>query len=156
MWIIDAVRELQKHKVQFAIAGGYAVALHGAVRGTVDLDLVVTLTLENLEKLENASHALGLQSRIPVSAKDIFSFREEYIKNRNLIVWSFVHKNNPAKVIDVIITHNLKTMGTKSISIHGLKVPLVGIKSLISMKREAGRPQDLEDIKALEAIDEKS
>lgn len=156
MWILEAVKELQKNKVQFAIAGGYAVALHGAVRGTVDLDLVVVLTLENLEKLQNTCHSLGLQSRIPVLAKEIFSFREEYIEKRNLIAWSFVDKKNSAKVIDIIITHNLKTMGTKTVTIHGVKVPLVNIKSLIAMKRDAGRPQDLEDIKALEALDEKN
>lgn len=155
MWILEAVKELQRNKVQFAVAGGYAVALHGAVRGTIDLDLVVVLTLENLEKLQSSCQSLGLQSRIPVSAKEIFAFRDEYIKNRNLIAWSFVHKTNGAKVIDIIITHNLKNMGTKAVSVHGMKIPIVNIKSLISMKRDAGRPQDLEDIKALESINEK-
>ncbi|MCS6972060.1 MAG: hypothetical protein N2Z22_06075 [Turneriella sp.] len=29
----------QQHNIPFAIAGGYAVALHGVVRGTFDRDL---------------------------------------------------------------------------------------------------------------------
>ena len=41
MFLIRLVRALDKHKVDYAIVGGYAVALHGAIRGTVDVDLVL-------------------------------------------------------------------------------------------------------------------
>ena len=35
--------------VRYALVGGYAVALHGAVRGTVDIDIVLRWTLRDLE-----------------------------------------------------------------------------------------------------------
>ena len=156
MWFLDIIQKLEDNKLDFAVAGGFAVALHGAVRGTVDLDIVIAVNLENLSKAEKALNELGLKSRIPVTASDVFKFRKEYIEKRNLIAWSFVNYKNPSQVVDIIITHDLKKMTSKKISIHGIKVPVLSIKSLIKMKTEAGRPQDIEDIKALKEIDEKN
>lgn len=153
MWFLKAIQKLKSYDVQFAVAGGFAVALHGAVRGTVDLDIVVLIDSNNFKKVENALIELGLTSRIPVTASDVFKFRKEYIEKRKLIAWSFVNYKNPSQVVDIIITHDLKKMKSENISIQGIKVPVLSKKSLIQMKKDAGRPQDLEDIKALEAID---
>lgn len=156
MWFIDIIQKLKDNDLDFAVAGGFAVALHGAVRGTIDLDIVIVLNSENLNKAEKALNELGLTSRIPVTANDVFKFRKEYIEKRNLIAWSFVNYKNPSQVVDIIITHDLKKMTSKNISIQGIKVPVLSIKSLIQMKTQAGRPQDIEDIKALKEINEKS
>ena len=43
MLLFRVTDALKKSGVKFAIVGGYALALHGAVRGTVDLDLVISL-----------------------------------------------------------------------------------------------------------------
>lgn len=156
MWFFRVIEKFRAEQVEFAVAGGFAVALHGAVRGTVDLDLVVVLTEGNLKKVERLLTELGLQSRIPVTASDIFKFRKEYIEKRNLIAWSFVNFKNPSQVVDIILTHDLKKMKLKHIPIHGVKVPVLSRQSLIEMKKEAGRPQDLEDVKALEAMNEEN
>ena len=63
--------------VRYAIVGGHAVALHGAVRGTLDIDLVVRWTRETLAKAESALNGMGLESRLPVSAADVYAFRAE-------------------------------------------------------------------------------
>lgn len=155
MWFIDIIKKLNEQDLEFAVAGGFAVALHGAVRGTVDLDIVIVINQSNFKKAEKALNDLQLKSRIPVTADEVFKFREEYIEKRNLIAWSFVNYKNPSQVVDIIITHDLKKMKSEKISIHGIKVPVLSIKSLIQMKQDAGRPQDIEDIKALKEIDEK-
>lgn len=156
MWFLNAIQKLKDNDVAFAVAGGFAVALHGAVRGTVDLDIVILIDLENLKRAEKALSQLNLKSRIPVTATEVFKFRKEYIEKRNLIAWSFVNYKNPSQVVDIIITHDLKKMKSQNISIQGIKVPVLSLKALIQMKKEAGRPQDLEDVKALEEIDEKN
>jgi hypothetical protein len=156
MWFLQIIQKLKENQIQFAVAGGFAVALHGAVRGTVDLDIVVVISHDNFKKIEKALHELNLKSRIPVSADDMHKFREEYIQKRNLIAWSFVNYKNPAQVVDIIITHDLKKMKSINISIHGTKVPVLSKAALIQMKKAAGRPQDLEDVKALEGLDEKN
>lgn len=60
MFLTNVANALTKHKVEFAIAGGYAVALHGAVRGTVDIDIVIKLKEKSFHNAENALLALGL------------------------------------------------------------------------------------------------
>jgi hypothetical protein len=156
MWFIKVIQELNRSKVEYAIAGGYAVALHGAVRGTVDIDLVLVLTEKNLLAAEKALMNLNLQSRIPVTAKEIFNFRKEYLQKRNLIAWSFVDSKDPSRVVDLILTDDLKKLSSVKKKMAGLQVPVLSIKSLIQMKKAAGRPQDLEDVKALEEINEKN
>jgi len=143
---------LKKHKVDYAIVGGYAVALHGAIRGTVDLDLIISLDPGQYDAIEHALKAVGLESRLPVTGQDVFNFREEYIQNRNLTAWCFINPKNPLEIVDIIITHDLMGMEIVYRKMGKFKLPILAIPDLIKMKREAGRPQDIEDIKALETL----
>lgn len=147
------VDELDANRVEFALADGYAVALHGAVRGTVDVDIVVRIDRANLAAAETALKSLGLVSRLPVDAGLMFDFRREYIERRNLRAWSFCNSSNPAEVVDILILHDLARLRTKRVPLGGGRaVALVALEDLIAMKRAAGRPQDLEDVRALERL----
>ena len=53
MFIQNVIRTLEKHRIKYALVGGYAVALHGAIRGTVDVDIVIALTKASLEGAES-------------------------------------------------------------------------------------------------------
>ncbi|MCM0605044.1 MAG: hypothetical protein KA715_03065 [Xanthomonadaceae bacterium] len=152
MFLYEIADVFNKKSIKYAVVGGYAVALHGAVRGTVDIDLVIELSLESLTAAEAALESIGLKSRIPVNAKEIFNFREEYIRNRNLIAWSFFDSKNPLRQVDILITHDVNKLKTKHIKINHHSLSLIDITALIQMKKESGRPQDLEDIKALMEI----
>ena len=112
MFFGNVIRALNQHRVQYRLVGGYAVALHGAVRGTVDIDFVISLDQGSYRKTEKALNSIGLKSRLPISADEVFNFREEYIKNRNLIAWSFVNPENPLEIVDIIITEDAKKMNS--------------------------------------------
>ncbi len=146
------IRSLEKYRIKYAVVGGYAVALHGAVRGTVDIDIVIVLSRKAFEATEAALKEIGLESRLPVIAKDVFAFRKEYIQKRNLIAWSFVNPNNPLEVVDILITEDVKKINVVNKHAFGLIIKVVAIPDLIAIKKKAGRPQDLEDIKALEKL----
>lgn len=152
MFIHDVCHALAHAKIPYAIVGGYAVALHGAMRGTVDIDIVIRWTLKNLEKVEKTLNKLGLVSRIPVSADNLFHFRNEYIQNRNLIAWNFYDPNNPLNQVDIIISYDLKNATVKTINTSSGKVKVLSLNDLIVMKKASGRPQDLEDVKSLESL----
>ncbi len=143
---------LAKHKVRYSIVGGLAVSLHGAVRGTTDVDAVIEHTKDQFERCEAALKSIGLIPRLPVTAAEVFSFRREYIEHRNLIAWSFINPSNPLEIVNVIITHDLKGMRSEKIKIGGRKLEVLSIRDLIAMKRDSGRAQDLEDVKALESL----
>jgi predicted nucleotidyltransferase len=152
MFLYDVVNAFKKHKVEYALVGGFALALHGVVRATVDIDVIIKLTQRNYTLAEVALKELGLTSKIPVNAQDIFKMRDEYIANRNLIAWSFVDYKNPTRLLDIIITDPLSNFDIEKISVGGLKIPVVSLPDLRKLKKRAGRPQDLVDI---ENIDKK-
>ncbi len=152
MWIIDLVSALEARKIPYALCGGMAVALHGVVRGTMDVDLVISLELKTLTETERLLKELGLQSRIPVTAKEIFHFRHEYIEKKNLIAWSFVDHRDPSHVVDILLTQDLKELEKVAVSAFGKKIWILSISSLIQTKEHTERAQDLADIKALKLL----
>ena len=143
---------LNEHKLDYALVGGHAVALYGAVRGTVDIDFVVRWSRHSLLDAEAALKSIGLESRLPVNAEDVFNFREEYIEKRNLIAWNFYNPANLTEQVDIVINFELKANSIKLVNVGNTAVPLLKLKQLIKMKSAAGRPQDLQDIAALEKL----
>lgn len=152
MFIEKICKKLAKSKIDYAIVGGYAVALHGAVRGTMDLDLVVKQTLGSYVAIEKALIEIGFEARLPVSAKEIFHFREEYIKNKNLVAWSFYNPNDPSEIVDIIVTHDLRQLQKTKVALDHLNIFILSKEDLIAMKKKSSRPQDLADIEALEKL----
>jgi len=152
MFITRVCNALQEAKIPYAIVGGYAVALHGIPRGTIDIDFVIQWTYENLKKAEEALKKLGLVSTIPVDAKSVFTFRDEYVQNRNLIAWNFYDPMKPSNTVDLIITYDLKGTSIKTVKIASSSISILSKKDLIEMKKASGRPQDLEDVKSLEQL----
>lgn len=152
MLLVRLAAALDAGKVPYALVGGYAVALHGVVRGTVDIDLVLDFRLKHFEGAEAALRSIGLTPRLPVTAAEVFRFREEYVANRNLTAWSFVNAADPSEIVDVILTHDLAGLKTKGVRVQGRTIKIVAIDDLIRMKKAAGRPQDLEDVKALRSL----
>jgi len=152
MFLLDVVSSLKNKRVPYAIVGGYAVSMHGAVRGTLDIDFVISLKPKHLEAAEQAFNSIGLLSRIPVSHTEISQFRREYIEKRNLIAWGFIDKKDPTRMVDLILTDDISKYQTVTKEVRGVSIKILSIPSLIKMKKKSGRPQDLEDIKALEKL----
>lgn len=150
MFIFQVVDALDEAGVRFAVAGGHAVALHGATRGTLDVDVVLALSKENFVAAEKALASIGLSSRLPIDAAEVFAFRKEYIERRNLIAWNFIDAKDPSRLLDIVLTWDLKPGEVARMRAGGRDIPVLSKSALIAMKKAAGRPQDLVDIEALE------
>jgi len=152
MFLHRIAKSFENANIPYALVGGYAVALHGAVRGTIDVDIIISLEKSAFENAELLLNKMGLQSRLPIQASELFDNLETYIQEKNLIAWSFVNPNNPMECIDIIITDDVreKNIETKHLTQQNIQVLSKG--DLIAMKKEAARPQDLEDVKALEQL----
>jgi hypothetical protein len=151
MLLYEIIDSFDAGKVKYALVGGFALALHGIVRATMDVDFVLSLKQGEYEAAEKALGKIGLQSRLPIRAEDIIKMRREYIENRNLIAWSFVDYKNPSRQVDILITRDLKDLQTQKVSVGGRKITVATLQELLAMKTEAGRPQDLIDIKNIQA-----
>jgi hypothetical protein len=153
MGLLERVQSaFELEKIPFALVGGYAVALLGAPRGTVDIDFIIRHTLDDFVRCEKALRSIGLLPRLPVTASEIFEFREEYTRKRNLIAWTFVNHANPIEIVDIIITTNLAEVKTVSRKLGLTKIKVISIDDLIRMKTATGRPQDEADIRVLEQL----
>lgn len=152
VFIQEVIRALGKHRVKYVLVGGYAVALQGAVRGTVDIDIAIALNRATFKRAETALEEIGLESRLPVTADEVFSFREEYIQKRNLKTWSFANPRNPLEAVDILITEDATRIDAASKRAFGITIKVAEIADLIAIKKKSGRAQDLEDIKALRKL----
>lgn len=151
MFLARVCNALTDHKIPFAIVGGHAVALRGDVRGTVDIGFVIQWSQENLVKTEQAVKELGLLSRLPVTAKDIFEKRDEYIVKPNLIAWNFYNPQSLDEQLDLVINYDLGHNKPTILKAGDTDIPVLDVQRLIAMKRDSGRPQDLLDAEALES-----
>ncbi|HEY9036813.1 MAG TPA: DUF6036 family nucleotidyltransferase [Pseudomonadales bacterium] len=152
MFITHVTNALTAHGVPYAIAGGHAVALHGALRGTVDIDFVIRWQKKHVRAAEQALNSIGLVSRLPITADDAFNFRTEYIQRRNLIDWSFYNPAHQDQQVDLLIHFDLGRKKTLTAHTHEGDIRYLNKADLIAMKRASGRPQDLADIEALESL----
>ncbi len=152
MFLLKVCNSLKKYRVPYAIVGGHAVSLHGAVRGTVDIDFVINWTKKNLLNAEKALKGIGLTSRLPITGENLFNFKDEYIKDKNLIAWNFFNPTDLTQQIDIIITFDLSKKKTIIKKIQSSAVRVLVKDELIKMKKKSGRDQDLIDVEALEKI----
>jgi len=139
----------QNANIPFCVVGGYAVALHGAIRGTMDLDIITELTVDNLTTIEELLTSIGMKSSLPINACDIFTNREELIKERNLIAWNFIHLERKMDLLDILITEDIRNYNTVSVHSQWGDIPVIDLDGLIQLKSKTHRKQDHEDVQAL-------
>ncbi len=152
-FLLELTRELVSNGVRYAIVGGHAVALHGAVRGTVDVDMIIPYEQAQYSLASETLTGLGLRPRLPIDPITAYADRDDLIQNRNMLAWSFLNPDDPLQVVDILITHDLNEMETVDIFVGSNEsLAVVGLADLIKMKRASGRPQDLADVEALEKL----
>lgn len=158
MYYDEVIRALNKNKVKYAVAGGVAVVLYGYTRLTLDLDLIVELSEKNLSKFFDILYDLSYRPKIPVTKEEFISKqkRQEWMKKKGMVVFSFFHLKDHLKLIDIFVTELIKFSEIKKkiakIDLNRLTVPVVSIEHLIRLKRIAARSKDLMDIRNLEEI----
>ena len=152
---VSLLRALADAGVEFAVAGGFAVVLHGVPRMTFDLDIVVDLAADNLSRLVAALRDEGFQPRLPVALSELEDpeKRREWIETRNLIAFSLIHPKRRMEELDVLfVTPFPWAQFAESRvwrSIDGVSVPVVGRALLRRMKLATGRERDAADAELL-------
>lgn len=148
-------KSLNKEKIKYLVVGGVAVNLHGYMRFTGDLDLLLLLEEENLKRMDILMKKLGYNERLPVSVMSLSDKKQvkQWLEEKNMKAYSFTPpKNNPLQ-IDIIMEESLiykKIVANKvNKKIDDTVIPVISIDDLIKMKRKANRQQDLIDLEAL-------
>ena len=144
--------------VRFVVVGGVAVVLHGHPRMTADLDLVVDLATDSASRAIAALVDLGMAPRLPVDPQAFADpdVRRTWIDERGLVVFTMLDPGDPLLEVDLFARPPLPFEELWSdalvVQIEDLPVHVASIDHLIAMKKAVGRPQDLADVAALEAL----
>ena len=158
MYYENVFRALQQNNIRYAVAGGVALVLHGVVRFTADLDLLVDLEQENLGRFLQAMTGLGYRPRNPVKTGELLdpAIRESWKREKGMVVFSFIDPSQPMAMVNVFIEEQIPFREVMQeivlMEARGITIRVVSLKHLKRLKRSAGRPQDLADIEAIEAL----
>lgn len=153
-------QSLNQAGVRYIVVGGIATILHGYVRATADVDLVVDLQVSEAEKVINVLAGLGYQPRIPVDANEFSQLekRRQWVAEKSMQVFSLYHPGNPFLTVDLFVDPPIPIEelwpGSLQMDYAGTRVRVCSIDDLIRMKELAGRDQDKIDIERLRKIQE--
>ena len=150
---------LEASGARYLVVGGVAVVLHGHPRLTADLDLVIALDPENLGRAIRALEGLGYRPRAPVALGHFADpeQRRSWIEDKGMTVLALWSHALPATEVDIFASEPFPFEAAYRRALRAVlgttTVTVASIPDLIALKRAAGRPQDLEDVRALEAIE---
>jgi hypothetical protein len=137
------IRALNERHIDYAICGGVAMAVHGAPRATVDIDLLITA--ESLQEVKAAARELGY-----LIEADPMTFRKGAVEIRR------VSKLDPDSgdllMLDMLlVTPDVSVAWQTRIEVEweGGTLWVVSREGLMMLKSLRGNPQDLADIERL-------
>ena len=160
MYYLDILTAFYEQKVKYLVVGGLAVNLHGVPRLTSDLDILIALNKKNVVKMNRILSDLGYVPRVPVNPNDLgdMTIREKWIHEKNMKAFSFYHKKENSRVIDIVI---LSPVDYETASKHEMikkagpiDLHVISLNDLILMKEASGRKQDISDILLLQRMNE--
>jgi hypothetical protein len=130
-----------KHKVEYLVVGGYALAFHGAPRFTADIDLFVRPDQENAERILAALDEFGFGS---------LDLSEDDFTTQGQIIQLGV----PPIRIDIItsvsgVSWEKATLDKVPGQYDQTPVFFIGREDFITNKKSTGRKRDIADIEAL-------
>ena len=153
------VRALNDAGARYLIAGGLAVVAHGYLRFTADVDLILDLDTENVRKTLNALQGLGYCPRVPVPAEQFLDadVRARWIREKGMKVFSLISAQHPKTEVDLFaespLDFNRAAANAMMVDVApGVRATIVSLEDLLFLKKQAGRPLDLEDIRQLEQL----
>ena len=142
----DLLAAFNAHGVEYLVVGAHALAAHGHVRATKDLDVWVRPSADNAPRVLNALRGFGAP---------LHDLVEEDLARPGVVFQIGV----PPMRIDVITAIDGVEFADAwparlDASLGDLPVPVLSRKHLIANKKAAGRLQDLADVERLEQADE--
>lgn len=153
----EIFRAFQEQKVKYVLVGGIAVNLLGAMRSTVDLDILVDMSDENLRKIVAILIGQGYEPKQPVDPTKIADkkTRESWVKEKHMRAFNF-YREDELKEVDIVLESPVSfeeaQKSAVAVKIDDLKLPVISVDNLIKMKKKTGRAIDNLDIEELTKI----
>lgn len=140
--VLHVCRLLNRHRVRYLLAGGVAANLHGSVRATKDVDVLVPPDARNMARLLTALSALpwGIARELDpqeIAAKPITIIGDDPRVDVLTVAWT--------------VTFDRAWPNRKVRRIDGVRVPYLALSDLRASKR-TGRASDTADLEVLRRL----
>lgn len=156
--LVEVAGALHAARVDYAVAGGMAVVLHGHSRMTIDIDLALALDETNVRAALQALEGLGLRPRLPVPSAAFADedTRRGWVEERHLVAFTMHDPDDARREVDLLAEPGLPAQELLDravvMTVSGTPVRVVSLPDLVAMKERVGRPQDLADVDALRRL----
>lgn len=142
MDITQILQSFNAHKVCYVVIGAAAFPVHGYDRATQDIDLFINPTVENAKRAMAALEALGYD----LQGLSIEKFLERKTLFRQYILNADIHPFVAGATFEEVWASRVYAL------YRDVPANFPSLDVIIAMKRAAGRPKDLEDLRYLEKI----
>ena len=137
----ELFRSLNEKGVEYLLIGGYAVIIHGYVRNTNDIDVVVSNDPENVARCLSALDDFGfggldLRTALTSDERDVVRMGIEPMK---IEILNYLNGVDFAEAYGRRITRDVED----------IKIDVISLPDLITNKEDVGRLQDLLDVEKL-------
>ena len=133
------LRSLRENAVDFVVIGASAFPVHGYSRSTLDIDLFIRPEPDNAERTLHALRDFGY---------DVTDLTVEDLLTKKVLIREYIVESDFHPF--VAGTTFEKVWQNKVEDLYGdTPVFFASLDDLIEMKRAAGRPKDLDDLKVL-------
>lgn len=132
--------------------------MHGYTRTTIDVDVVLAMSAENLACFISGAGLAGLHPRIPVDIESLArpDLIEQLHRGNGMLAVSLRTAETQATVLDVLIRPVIAYADLRQdavvLAIGPYAIPVASVDHLIAMKSGTGRNKDVIDIEELQRI----
>jgi predicted nucleotidyltransferase len=133
---------LKEHKVDFVIIGATAFPVYGYARATLDIDIFIRPTEPNAERTRLALKAFGY---------DVSDVKKGDLLKKKLLIRQYTVETDIHPFVKGISFEKVWENKVRA-KFGNTFVYFASLDDLIKMKRAAGRPKDLDDLKYLKKL----
>lgn len=135
----DILSAFISEKVEFLVIGSYAMAFHGYVRATGDIDLWIKVSDKNSQRVWAALKRFGAP---------LLELSETDLTTPNMVIQFGVVPSR----IDILtgiegVEFDEAWVEHEVVVINELRIPIIGKSQLIKNKEASARPKDLNDVR---------
>lgn len=156
--MFDLIKLLAEKEIDFVLVGGLAVALQGYQRVTMDVDVVLAMDADNLDRFVSAARNAGLRPTIPVPIESLArpELIEQWHREKGMLAFSLRGPEAQATVLDVLVRPVVPYVDLRRdalmVDMGTSRVAVASIPHLIAMKTGTGRGKDVIDVDELQKL----
>ena len=140
--LVKVCSQLNKHKVEYLLIGGWAVIYHGYVRATADIDLWYKPLISNFQRIIKAFEELDV---------DVAELNDVIFDSKSTFLRFKISGINVELLPTLIGGPSFSEAESRSeiLLLEDIEIPVIGYKDLIKIKQQTDRLKDQADIEEL-------